>query len=999
MTTTPTLTPTLTPTTTVTISETPTNTPTKTTTLTETTTNTPTPSQTNTNTPTPSITPTLPTCISDCDIIWLSQTNDFYKYIFSSDTNLYLATNTGLTNTLFARTNNKIWLGRNSTSIIYEYDYTQCPFNLVFNRTISTPWLISNGIFAINNNVLIVAREGSIPESIYEINISGVSPTSTLKFVLPETRKVTQLTLSSNDKLIILGYNVSGGSERKLCQYNYITSTIEVDTTISPTILYPYGLFQDGVDLFVVNGLTTMNFYKIDSNSPYGLTLSGTVGPPSVGMYSVGSVYGCITTELIPVPITPTPTETPTMTPTITPTMTPTMTITPSTSPIPPLFISIWTAASPIELPYSPTGTYSGTIDWGDGNVSANTYDNRTHNYAVSGDYTITISGQIEGWNFDSYATSYANSIKEILQWGPLKGESGLNEYMFSSCENLVLTGVTDTPNLNGITSLSSMFSGCISITTINNLESWDVSNISNLGSMFSGCQNFDQNIGGWDVSSVTLMFNMFSGTLSFNNGGDSSISGWTTSSVTDMGSMFQSTSSFNQPIGSWDVSNVNYMSDMFSSAVSFNQPIGSWNVSNVTDMGYMFNNASLFNQDISTWYPINLTFALGMLDDCAMSQTNYDNLLIGWSVLPLQPVALGVLGLTYSDSPCPAAAARNYMDTVLSWNFSGDMPGTCNPPSPTPTETPTNTPTPTETPTNTPTNTSTQTPTPTITQTPTITPSSIPPTPFTSIWRTTTPNETVTLPYSNFGNEIFSGTIDWGDGNVSANTYSNRTHIYTSPGDYTITIQGIVTGWRFNNTGDKLKIREILSWGPLRGTPANDESMFIGCTNLVLTGVTDTPNLSGISSTYGMFGNCSSITTINNIESWDMSNVGILNGMFFGCSNFNQNLNSWDTSSVSDFRQVFDGATSFNQSLSGWNISNGTKFNFFLMLNNCGMSKSNYDSTLNSWSLLTLVSGATIGVNGLVYSPSPCTGGISRTNIINNYGWSFNGDSSGSCP
>jgi surface protein len=914
MTTTPTLTPTLTPTTTVTISETPTNTPTKTTTLTETTTNTPTPSQTNTNTPTPSITPTLPTCISDCDIIWLSQTNDFYKYIFSSDTNLYLATNTGLTNTLFARTNNKIWLGRNSTSIIYEYDYTQCPFNLVFNRTISTPWLISNGIFAINNNVLIVAREGSIPESIYEINISGVSPTSTLKFVLPETRKVTQLTLSSNDKLIILGYNVSGGSERKLCQYNYITSIIEVDTTISPTILYPYGLFQDGVDLFVVNGLTTMNFYKIDTNSPYGLTLSGTVGPPSVGMYSVGLVYGCITTELIPVPITPTPTETPTMTPTITPTMTPTMTITPSTSPIPPLFISIWTAASPIELPYSPTGTYSGTIDWGDGNVSANTYDNRTHNYAVSGDYTITISGQIEGWNFDSYATSYANSIKEILQWGPLKGESGLNEYMFSSCENLVLTGVTDTPNLNGITSLSDMFSGCISITTINNLESWDVSNISNLGSMFSGCQNFDQNIGGWDVSSVTLMFDMFSGTLSFNNGGDSSISGWTTSSVTNMGNMFQSTSSFNQPIGSWDVSNVNNMADMFSSAVSFNQPIGSWDVSSVTDMGYMFNNASSFNQDISTWYPINLTFALGMLDDCAMSQTNYDNLLIGWSVLPLLPVALGVLGLTYSDSPCPAAAARNYMDTVLSWNFSGDIPGTCNASSPTPTETTTNTPTPTVTPTITP----SITPTITITMTPSVT-STLLSEEFISIWS----GNSVTLPYSTGG--TYSGTINWGDGFVSANTYANRTHTYSGTALYTISINGDVVGFSFNNSGDKLKIREILNWGSLRGENNSNDGMFFGCTNLILTGITDTPNLTSITSTTSMFESCTSLTTISNLHSWNTSNIVLMDSMFKDCTLFNDTLSGWNTSSVINISNMFNNCDSFNQNINNWNVSSVT--------------------------------------------------------------------------
>ena len=153
-------------------------------------------------------------------------------------------------------------------------------------------------------------------------------------------------------------------------------------------------------------------------------------------------------------------------------TPTPTFTPTPTQTPAPiPSFISVWTASSPIELPYSPTGTYSGTIDWGDGNISANTYANRTHNYALSGDYTVTITGVIEGWNFDSYASSYANSLKEILQWGPLRGEGNSNEYMFYNCQNLVLTDVTDVPNLVGVTSTSNMFYGCISLTTINNIN------------------------------------------------------------------------------------------------------------------------------------------------------------------------------------------------------------------------------------------------------------------------------------------------------------------------------------------------------------------------------------------------------------------------------------------------------------------------------------------------------------------------------------------------
>ena len=50
--------------------------------------------------------------------------------------------------------------------------------------------------------------------------------------------------------------------------------------------------------------------------------------------------------------------------------------------------------------------------------------------------------------------------------------------------------------------------------------------------------------------------------------------------------------------------------------------------------------------------------------------------------------------------------------------------------------------------------------------------------TPFISVFRTTTANESITLPY--VSNGTYSGTIDWGDGTVVANTYANRTHTYT---------------------------------------------------------------------------------------------------------------------------------------------------------------------------------------------------------------------------
>jgi surface protein len=308
---------------------------------------------------------------------------------------------------------------------------------------------------------------------------------------------------------------------------------------------------------------------------------------------------------------TPTPTETPTPTPTITPTSsetptpTPTQTPTPTPSPIPNPFISVWRTTSPSEtitLPLESSGTYSFVVDWGDGNTDTITSWNqseRTHTYSVAGDYVVTIEGTLIGYNFYSYPTD-APKLIEIQKWGCLRFIN--TSYYFFGCSNLVLTGVTDTINLDGINSLVAMFQNCTSITTINNINSWDVSNITAMLGVFSSTQ-FNQDISGWNVSNVTNMGGLFSSTP-FNQ----DISSWNVSSVQNMSFMF-AYSSFNQFIGGWDVSNVILMTGMFNANSSFNQDISNWNVSSVINpnMDYMFYFATLFNQDLSGWCVTNI--------------------------------------------------------------------------------------------------------------------------------------------------------------------------------------------------------------------------------------------------------------------------------------------------------------------------------------------------------------------------------------------------------
>lgn len=210
--------------------------------------------------------------------------------------------------------------------------------------------------------------------------------------------------------------------------------------------------------------------------------------------------------------------------PTPTPTSTPTPTPTPTSSPLPPLILRWQTNGSrQITLPYSPTGIYSGTINWGDTTTSTNSYVNRTHTYPPGSEYqikTITITGNVEG--FDATLTPDYSRLFEVLQWGSLRGESNSNENMFYNCYNLTLTGVTGTPNWGGVTSYKRMFAGAGSISTVNGISTWNTSMVTNMSEMFA-YTFFDDNISGWNTSNVTNMDGMFNDAEGFNQ----DLSGW----------------------------------------------------------------------------------------------------------------------------------------------------------------------------------------------------------------------------------------------------------------------------------------------------------------------------------------------------------------------------------------------------------------------------------------------------------------------------------------
>ena len=302
---------------------------------------------------------------------------------------------------------------------------------------------------------------------------------------------------------------------------------------------------------------------------------------------------------------------------------------------VPALFTTEWTTTAnseQIALPYTFAGTYSGTIDWGDGNTDTNSYANSTHTYATAGTYTVIITGDCIGWDMGNtiFGSTYWTSV---VNWGQLQLGADNLGYNFAYCPNLDLSSVQGTLDLTGVTNLDGLFYDCTSLTTINNINSWDTSAITDMTEMFANCTSFNQPLT-FNTSSVEFMESMFNSCTAFN-----SALTFDTSAVLNMASMFYACTVFNQPL-SFDTSAVTDMNRMFRDATAFNQNISSWNTGAVTNMEGMFRDAPAFNQNIGTWDVANVGSFFNFMQgktDATFSTTNLNAIYNGWSTQAVQ--------------------------------------------------------------------------------------------------------------------------------------------------------------------------------------------------------------------------------------------------------------------------------------------------------------------------------------------------------------------------
>ena len=221
--------------------------------------------------------------------------------------------------------------------------------------------------------------------------------------------------------------------------------------------------------------------------------------------------------------------------------------------------------------------------------------------------------------------------------------------------------------------------------------------------------------------------------------------------------------------------------------------------------------------------------------------------------------------------------------------------------------------------------------------------PVAIPEGTFCTVWKTDNVGQSednqITLPLVDDG--VYNFTVNWGDGtsNVIATWNApEKTHTYTTAGTYTVEITGAIEGWSFvmqpygydselggagDYYGDSFKLLEIMEWGPIH--LGNHGAYFYTCLNLTIS-TEDILDLERTTDLHSMFGACQSVSTIPNMDDWDVSAVTNMSAMFFLTPSFNQDIGGWDVSNVTDMRGMFHGATAFNQDISEWNVSSLTE-------------------------------------------------------------------------
>ena len=336
-----------------------------------------------------------------------------------------------------------------------------------------------NGILTQANNAKIEQSHGAVRDSIallyneYQIQINTGSTTK-----LASTETVTipakEEKALANTSMTFLDF-LKGGNEQKI---NYIKegtdNVLDVEVLTGGSQALGNGTDTDVYKIEEANGAYVVNYYDQNSN------------PQQIWSIANSTDTGDVTLE-------------------------------PDTGKEALILVYNVSAGDEIELPYDLKwydedneydATFDFTVDWGDGSTdtitNADIADKATHQYSVTEDVRITITGTFESlsnyYDSENYKTIYRTGYDKLVkveQWGT----TGLKTIDLGDCSNLTqIASPTESSFKDlsyvyfrdlGIQSIpDKMFANCTKITTFEETF-YDCNNLQTIGDYaFSGCSN-----------------------------------------------------------------------------------------------------------------------------------------------------------------------------------------------------------------------------------------------------------------------------------------------------------------------------------------------------------------------------------------------------------------------------------------------------------------------------------------------------------------------------
>lgn len=120
---------------------------------------------------------------------------------------------------------------------------------------------------------------------------------------------------------------------------------------------------------------------------------------------------------------------------------------------------------------------------------------------------------------------------------------------------------------------------------------------------------------------------------------------------------------------------------------------------------------------------------------------------------------------------------------------------------------------------------------------------------------------------------------------------------------------------WLFKGTFDRLDFSGIETWDV--SNVKNMQGMFIECE--LFNEPLNSWNVSNVTNMSGMFYNCKKFN--QSLHDWNVENVENMGSMFVNCCNFNQAIGTWNVSKVTDMHDMFRSCVNFNQDLTQWKV------------------------------------------------------------------------------